>query len=65
VRVTKGALGRVREALSFTRLRWPSAEGTGSGVQDVAQDQGDKLLGGSRQARWVLSAHHLAKNLPL
>jgi len=32
----------------------------------VAQDQGDKLLGGgSRQARWVLSAHHFAKNLPL
>jgi hypothetical protein len=32
----------------------------------VAQDQGDKLLGGgSRQARWVLSAHYFAKNLPL
>jgi len=32
----------------------------------VAQDQGDKLLGGgSRQARWVLSAHYFAENLPL
>ena len=65
MRETKGALGQVREAPGFTQLRRPPAEGAGSGVQDVTQDQGDRLLTGSRQARWVLSANHFAKNLPL
>jgi hypothetical protein len=49
----------------FTQLRWPPAEGAGSGVRDVTRDQGDRLLKGSRQARWVLSANYFAKNLPL